>query len=669
MKRLVSEMTIKQAAGRLTAFIVAVVFALGTLFVPTGTLAAATESDETAGNEVVETETPAGESATDEGAVQDAAETGPAEADQAETGAGEEAQEGSQPEAEASDAAALEELVQAHDENGDAAALEDLDQDDYDGFIYKLEDSVTKQEVREMETAIDRLGEDTQSGSVEELIKNELYTADSIETIEAVAAPDMIEYIEPDYVISLTGTNDPGYENYGWYLDMIKAPYAWSRNAFGEGAVVAVLDTGAEMTHPDFENTSFVDPYNAVDGSDNVTDSIGHGTGVAGIIAASYNNGRGLTGVMPKASVMPVKVFDDEEEKAKHSWVINGIDYAAAHGADVINLSIGDEKVSASMNDACSRAAAKGVIVVAAVGNDGGSTLMYPASYSSVVSVGSIEASGAHSDFSHHNKYVDVTAPGRGILIPSKSKYYTMTGTSVSAPQVAAMAAMVKSMDPSVNSAGFKEILRATCIDKGKAGRDDYFGYGLMDLSRAYRYMTGSLILYKASLSCTSYVYNGKPRSPAVTVKRANETLTNADYKVTYQSKRTAVGTYKVTITGLGKYTGDKILKYKILPPLVKKIKTPKRYKKKLKVRWYAMSSGQKIKYRSAITGFQVRVSKSSKFTKAKYVKVKGSTKTSATVKGLKRKTKYYVQYRAYKKVGSVTYYSKWSGKKKVKTK
>ena len=666
MKKRLSNTTSKQASGRLTAFIVAVVFALGTLFVPTGGLAAETDEDGVVLNEAVETETAADENELDKAADAEIAE---AAADKAAPGGSQpsETEAEQQPvDAETSDAMAkLEKLVMAQDEDGDAAALEDLDEAEYNGFISK--------EVKEMETAIDELNEDPESGEAEEILSNELYTADSLETIEAVAAPEMIEYIEPDYITELMGTNDSYYGSDGWFLEMIKAPYVWERGAFGKGIVVAVVDTGVMMSHPDFVNTSFIDPYNTVDDSADVTDTDGHGTGMAGIIAASYNNGTGLTGIMPEVSILPIKIFDSGTNKTTHSMVIKGIDYAADHGVDVINMSVGDKIESPAMNEACSRAAAKGVILVAASGNSGDSSVFYPAAYSSVVSVGSIESDGAHSDFSTYNKYVEAAAPGRGILMPfvlnNYASYARLNGTSGSAAQVSAMAAMVKSMDKSVTCNGFKEILSTTCIDKGAAGRDDYFGYGLMDLSRVYLYMTGSLGLYKATLSSTSYVYNGKPKSPAVVVTKTAKNLPNTDYKVTYPKNRTAVGTYVVTVTGLGKYTGAKNLKYKIVPPLVKKIKKPKRYKRKLVVQWYALRADQRAKYKSAITGFQVRVSKSSKFKKAKYVKVKGYARSSATVKGLKRKTKYYVQYRAYKKVGSVTYYSKWSSKKKVKTK
>lgn len=678
MKRATPEMTVRKTSSRLIAMVVAVVFVMSTMFVPTGALAA-----ETAGTEdTVAAETTAAEATvaeTEKGASTENASAEDAAAEPEET-VPDQPEQGNAPAAEedAGTLAELEDLVTAHNENGDAAALEDLNDSDYDGFIYKLEDDATKRDVKEMETAIEELAEDPESGEAAAVIENEIYTADSLETIDAVADPDLIEYIEPNYKVSLMDTgstaviNDPYYEGYGWYLDMINAPYIWGRGAYGKGAVVAVVDSGVMTDHPDFESTQFTTGYNAIDDSTDVTDSVGHGTGVAGIIAASYNNERGLAGIMPQVKIMPVKVVRSATE-SEISWLIKGIEYATSHGASVINMSLGAPQYSVAMEDACKSATAKGIILVAAAGNDGDGTVYYPACFSNVISVGSIESDGAHSDFSNYNKYVDAVAPGRSIILPSKKGtrvgYYTLTGTSASTPQVAAMAAMVKSMDKSVNGSGFVEILKKTCIDKGAAGRDNYFGYGLIDLRRVYCYMTGSFSMYSASLSTVSYTFNGKTKTPAVTVKKANKILPKVDYRTTYPKTRKAVGTYQVKVTGVDPYKGTKILTYKILPPLVKYIKKPKRYKKKLKVKWYAMSKSQQTKYRSAITGFQVRVSKSSKFTNAKYVRVQGITKTSATVKGLKRKTKYYVQYRAYKTVGKKIYYSKWSGKKKVKTK
>ncbi len=616
MKRIILETTREQTFKRLTAFIVAVVFVMGTFFVPAGTLAAETEEDEAS--------------------------------------------------------AELQDLVMVHDENGGAVALEDLDESEYDGFIYKLQEDVTKKEIKEMETAIDELGEGPVSGVVAPVIDKEIYTADSIETIEEVAGADMIEYIEPDYTISLMGTNDTYYDTHGWFLEMIKVPYVWEKGEFGESTVVAVLDSGVMMNHPDFENTKFTDPYNAIDDSTDVTDSVGHGTAMAGIIGASYNNSRGLTGIMPQATIMPVKAVNSATS-GTYSKVIKGLNYAVDHGADVVNISLGDTYDSAALNEACDQAAAEGVILVAAAGNDGENSVYYPAACSSVVSVGSIEQDGEHSDFSTYNEYVDAAAPGRGILTSTKSGtkvgYYKMTGTSAATPQVAAMAAMVKSLDQSVDSNGFMDILKRSCIDKGKTGRDDYFGYGLIDLDRAYRYMTETFSMYKASLSCKLYAYDEKTKTPAVTLKKGNRVLPSYDYKVIYPSKRKAVGTYKVTIKGQGIYSGTKTKTFIIRPPLVKKLKALSPDKTKMQVKWYAMTDEQKDRYTGTITGFQVRISTSPKFTNARYIRIKGISRTSMTVKSLKRKTTYYVQYRAYKHLGTKNYISVWSNTLKAKTK
>ena len=252
--------------------------------------------------------------------------------------------------------------------------------------------------------------------------------------------------------------------------------------------------------------------------------------------------------------------------------------------------------------------------------------------------------------------------------------YYTAdysadgSGTSFAAPQVSAMAAMAKALEPSINYSRFMTVIKLTSEDRWLSGFDYYFGYGIIDLAKAYRLLAGDIFMYKASLSTTSYVYNNTVRTPAVTLKTTGRTLDKSKYTVVYPSGRKAVGTYKVTVKNKGKFTGSKTLTFKIMPPLVKALKSPVRYKKKLKVRWYAMTSSQKTTYKGGITGYQVRVSRNSNFSNAKYVKVTGATKTYAVVKNLKRKTTYYIQYRSYKTVGSTTYYSKWSSKKKTRT-
>ena len=749
-------------AKRLTAILVAVVFVLGIAVIPaeihgTETDPSATGTQVTEATEAVTLD--AEQSMTDEdvAAADDEAATEEQEAA--------EADEATVEETAGEDNTVNTEAI-GEMENALTVDLDSIDESDYDGFIYKLEDDVTKKEVKEMENAIDDLDE-KEGQEVEEVVEKELYAADSIETIAEVAQPELIEYIEPNYIVRAMGTNDPYYSNYGWYLDMIDAPYIWDEELFGDDVTVAVLDSGVNTNHKDLKgDNKFTKPYNFVDDSQDVTDNAGHGTAVAGVIAASYNNGSGLTGIMPNTIIMPVKVVDKKWNSSKNKWetvgsiasICSGIDYAVSNKADVINMSLGSDYKSISLETKCQSAAEEGVILVAASGNEAQSSgrytgvinpIEYPASYDTVISVGSIERDGTYSDFSNYNKYVTVSAPGSGILVPwYDGDYMLLTGTSLSVPQVSAMAAMVKQMDSSINYESFNSIIAGSSVDKGTAGYDVYYGYGLMNMKNAYLHLTEKDIsVYDVSLSAASFTYDGTEKTPTVTVKQAGKPLSEDCYKITYEegrttigtynvtvegtngyegsktvsftinpigdisrcavslannsytydgktktpsvavsnngktvssgyyktayaSGRTAIGTYNVTVSGINGYIGTKIVTFNVVSPLVKGIKAPKRGKGKLTVRWKAMSKKQKKRtYKNIITGYQVRVSTSSNFANAKYASVKGIAKTSKTVKGLKKKTTYYVQYRSYKTTGSGTYYSKWSGTKKARTK
>lgn len=668
---------------RLAALLVAFVFMFGTAVIPSQIYAI--ENDDQAAAESVESEAVTEEAAgADETAV-DAVNPGDGteEVAESETPAEEETE---------TTAEDLSELLVITDANGNSIDLEDVDKDAYDGFIYRLKDDTTKTETKEMDEAISELDGGQE---VEEVIDRELYAADSLETIGEVAEASQIEIIEPNYIVRALGTSDPYYDDYGEYLEMINAPYVWDRGEFGEDAVVAVLDTGVKKTHEDLQDADIGEGYNFVANNNNTNDDCGHGTSVTGVIVASYDNNKGLTGIMPEASIIPVKVLD-KNGKGTIDDIIAGIDYAINSDADVINMSLGNPiggYWATELERRCDMARDADIILVAAAGNEAleGNPIEFPASYDSVVSVGAVNEKGLRASFSNYNKYVAITAPGEKLFMPSTKAYghdgnwiyYTSPktetgrehscGTSFAAPQVSAMAAMVKSVakkkNMTMNHEVFMDIIACTSVDKGAAGYDMHYGYGLMDLGKAYRYVNGDISACRASLSGTSYTYNGSAKTPSVSVRWLGKTLAASNYSISYSSGRTAVGTYKVTVAGKGSLYGSKTLSFNVVPPLVKGIKSPSRAKKKLTVRWKAMSKKQKKKYKGVITGYQVRVSTNASFSGAKYVSVKGLTKTKATVKGLKKKTKYYVQYRSYKTTGSGTYYSKWSGIKRAKTK
>lgn len=641
---------------RLTALLVAVVFVVGTMLVPAELYAAESETGEA---QAAVTEEAATEPVNEEPAAEQTVE--PTEATEPET-------------TEATNAP--EETNEAANDLSEALTvdLDSVDEDTYDGFIYKLKDDTTRKEIKEMESSIDDL---QQEQDVREVIDKEVYAADSLETIEEVVDPSLIEYIEPDYIIHACAVpNDPEYNSFAWQLNNTNVPYVWDRGITGSGAVVAVLDTGVNMYHEDLKGVRFVNQRNAFDGSSNVTDVFGHGTNVTGIIAERRNNGIGFTGILSGVSIMPVKVLRDDG-KSNLSYLITGMEYAISKKVDVINMSLGGSESeigdgSRALEETCEKAVDNGCIVVAASGNIGkeGNVMYYPGGYDCVVSVASVDANNQHASTSIHNNKVTVAAPGHNVRLVDINGYGVGSGTSYATPQVSAMAAMLKSINHGINQTQFMEILRSTSKDLGPSGYDEYYGYGLIDFGKAFEYIMADLSTYQLSLSGTVYDYNGSAKAPSVTLSYGSIKLINGrDYRVSYPSGRTAVGTYRITVSGINGYHGSRTATFQIRPPLVKSIKAPKRGKKKLTVRWKAMSSSQKSKYKSAITGYQVRVARKANFSNAKYKKVKGISKTSVTVKGLKKKKTYYVQYRSYKVVGSTTYYSKWSSKKKAKTK
>lgn len=267
-----------------------------------------------------------------------------------------------------------------------------------------------------------------------------------------------------------------------WGLTQVDAPDAWQWTK-GAGAVVAVIDSGVDGSHPDLA-TAMVRGINTRndrgDYSEPTVDQDGHGTHVAGIIAARADNGTGVAGVAPQASIMPVKVLDADGG----GWmadVVEGIVWAADHGADVINMSLGGPDADFSA-PAVAYARAKGVVVVAAAGNDSSSSPSYPAALPGVLSVTALDRDGAVDTYSNYGATVDLAAPGSGILSTVPDGYAYMTGTSMAAPQVAGVAALVDSVAP---GADIESILMASARDSGPVGWDARYGSGIVSAQAA----------------------------------------------------------------------------------------------------------------------------------------------------------------------------------------
>jgi thermitase len=263
---------------------------------------------------------------------------------------------------------------------------------------------------------------------------------------EAAAAEDYrndqsVVYAEPDQIASAAATaNDTYYAGgYQWNLSKIQAPAAWDYTKGSAAIKVAVLDSGINRDHPDLAGKVLTNVNFSLSP---LPDVAGHGTAVAGIIAATTNNGVGVASLGYNTMLLNVKVIDDDST-ALYSAIIDGILWAADNGAQVINLSVGGTGPSVAMEDAVNYAWSKGIVVAAAAGNSGNSDPIYPAYYSKAIAVAATDITDSLIGYSNRGTWVDIAAPGGSIWSTTAwNGYAYQGGTSMAAPHVAALAAL-----------------------------------------------------------------------------------------------------------------------------------------------------------------------------------------------------------------------------------
>jgi len=313
--------------------------------------------------------------------------------------------------------------------------------------------------------------------------------------------PDIL-YVEEDVIRNKTYLiNDP-YSSEQWYLDKLDFNnYIFESRNQKEEIIIAVLDTGIDMKHQDLRDNIL--PGKNVAGTDSYMDYDGHGTNISGIIAADYNNNLGITGVKGgfEINVLPIKIAD-ENGMIYTSNVAKGIDYAIERNVDIITLSIGSSQYVRYEHDAIKRAVDNGIIVLASAGNEyeEGNQIQYPASYPEVLSIGSVDKYYNRSYFSEVNDMVDFVSFGEDIFTADiLNSYKYVDGTSFSTPIAATAFGIVKSIYPDLSNEEIKEAFIESCLDLGYPGKDEFYGYGLINISGAIEYLKEDILVESIS--------------------------------------------------------------------------------------------------------------------------------------------------------------------------
>lgn len=301
-------------------------------------------------------------------------------------------------------------------------------------------------------------------------------------------SPDFL-YAEPNHILSALEVipNDPAW-GLQYNMVAIRAPQGWVYTTGSSAVTIAIIDSGVDMTHPDLFG-KIVAGYNFVtldyNKKNDPSDDYGHGTHVAGLAAAFGNNGIGMAGTSWGARIMPVKVLNSSGVGTYFNAAA-GIVWAADQGARVINLSFGGSAPSSVLEDAVNYAAARGVLLVGAAGNNGSPSVLYPAAYPAVIAVSATNSANQRAIFSNYGPQIELAAPGAGIYsLHLGGGYMTRNGTSMSAPQVSGLAAILLGLPGNASASAVRSQMQASALDLGPAGRDSEFGFGLIQMDAA----------------------------------------------------------------------------------------------------------------------------------------------------------------------------------------
>ena len=361
--------------------------------------------------------------------------------------------------------------------------------------------------------------------------------------VEKLKKNPNIRYVEPNGKVYISSQSVP------WGITRINATSVNSMYN-GSGVRVAVIDTGMDYLHPDLHN-NYLGGYDYVNEDSDPIDDNGHGTHVSGTIAAE-NNGIGVVGVAPAAKIFAVKAFNSGGSGLNDD-IVPAIYDSADNGAQIISMSWGTIYYYQSVSDAIDYAYNKGVILVAAAGNNGG-PIMYPAAYPRVIAVTATNELNGIASFSNFGSDAELSAPGVNIYstLPGGAYGY-MGGTSMATPHVSGVAALILSSDLSLTNNDVRTIMQNNAIDLGSPGRDIYFGYGLVDANKSVFYQTNLPSIRFINGTVIDSVYKTGIMGVKVSINTTNSTTTNS---TGFYSFAVTEGAYNLTATfGITYYT------------------------------------------------------------------------------------------------------------------
>ena len=362
--------------------------------------------------------------------------------------------------------------------------------------------------------------------------------------MKRLRALGLLEWYEPDGEAALMdGLFDAEAQ---WNLGMIGAQTAFERGCLGRDVRVGILDSGVNP-HPDFEDRLLAGHNYMPDvpDPDDTADTYGHGTRVAGLVAAAGETG--YVGTAPGAVLVPLKITDGKSVKisALCRAIYGGVD---DYGCRVLNLSLGVLTDYESLKEAVDYAESKGVVIVSAAGNGGSAAVYYPAAYETVIGVGAVDRSGALYARSNRNESVWITAPGVDVRTTAASGGYTAsTGTSFAVPQISGAAAVLLDAEPALSPAEVRTLLAGTAADCGPAGYDTSFGHGVLDLGAALDALGSAQDAHRLRFTPEA--------GPATGLRNGTDTAITCTYALAYYDETGAcqsVQTWEVAVPANG---------------------------------------------------------------------------------------------------------------------